>query len=263
VAAKSFIENLELQIASRSRQVVICPGNHDLKWSDEPEVKDNKVTTVSGDAREEYNRFYRQLFYQDANEFMTMGRRLLLGQAHPIEIASLNSSHLQQEKGHFQGHGFTGEDQRRQVEEEMNWKSRNKHPRTTRILVVHHDVLPTSFTERLQKEAPYSLMLDAEGLLQWATKNRIDIILHGHKHQPSYNVIQRPLRNGEMHTVHVLAAGSAGVKSGHLAEINRNTVTVLTFENESVHCETYPVRPSASTEDPIERHTHTLSLSAS
>jgi 3',5'-cyclic AMP phosphodiesterase CpdA len=258
--AKNFVDNLRTWVASKSGQLVVCPGNHDLKWTKDPSNKQKKVDVAGEEARKEYVRFYRELFYQDPNDFMTMGRRLLLDRAFPVEIASLNSSFLQQEKEHFQGHGFTGENQRRQVAQKMDWESENKNPRTIRIVVVHHDVLPTSFTDRLQKEAPYSLMLDAEGLLQWATELRVDVILHGHKHQPAYNALRRPHPIGDTHTIHVVGMGSAGVKSDHLAEIRQNVVGVLTFEENQLRCDTFFVRPNAPAEK-SDSHSYLLSLS--
>jgi hypothetical protein len=52
--------------------------------------------------------FYENLFYMKPNEYISPGRRFLLGKAVPVEIVCLNSSYLTQHKDLFQGAWFPG-----------------------------------------------------------------------------------------------------------------------------------------------------------
>jgi len=151
-------------------------------------------------------------------------------------VALLNSSLLQQSPGSFQGHGFVGDPQLRHVAQEMGWNKPAEGGRAFRVLVVHHHLLPVTFREDPVDGRLYSIALDAEAIMRWIVKHRVDVVLHGHMHQPFYVTITRPEtpQAGTPHTFAVFGAGSAGVEASHLGEPRRNMFATLTFSSEAV-----------------------------
>lgn len=94
----------------------ICPGNHDLKFSEKPYAEDDKVTIAYDSSKEAYIDFYRQVFGADPTESLYSIRRFLTPDLVPIEVIAINSCLLQQDKDHFRGMGYVGNDQRNEIE---------------------------------------------------------------------------------------------------------------------------------------------------
>lgn len=93
----------------------ICPGNHDLKFSEKPYAEDDKVTIAYDSSKEAYIDFYRQVFGADPTESLYSIRRFLTPDLVPIEVIAINSCLLQQDKDHFRGMGYVGNDQRNEI----------------------------------------------------------------------------------------------------------------------------------------------------
>ena len=244
--AKEFIRKLTFWSPLGSDQIALGPGNHDLCFSDDPADKNKPISVVGDDSREAYSNFYQDLFYVAPNEFLSCGKRFLMSKAIPVDIACLNSSYLQQLKSAFQGHGFIGEKQMEDLAKQMNWQPDPDIPRAYRIVVLHHHLLPTTYSASPEANYPYSVVLDAEALSRWIVKHRVDLVLHGHMHQPFYARISRPIdvNNPQEggHEFTVIGMGSSGVK-GELGEINLNTVGFLTFERDEVTVSVHSVHP--------------------
>jgi 3',5'-cyclic AMP phosphodiesterase CpdA len=232
--ARSFVGRINSWVALRSDQLAVIPGNHDVRFSANPADKNAPITVAGPESREEYGRFYQDLFYLAPNEYMSCGRRFLLGKAIPVEIVCLNSSLLEQRREAFQGHGFIGQGQMDDASERMGWRTDSNATHAYRIVVLHHHILPTTYSMRAEVNYPYSVVLDAEALTRWVIKHRVSLILHGHMHQPFCAKVSRPLDvekpGGGWYEFHVLGMGSSGV-SGELGEVGKNTIGLLTFEN--------------------------------
>jgi hypothetical protein len=230
------------QVMSWSRldayRIVIGPGNHDLRFSNTPFDKGAEISQAPEVARAGYEHFYRQLYFLNANEFLSCGRRFLLAGAVPIEIVSLNSALLQQVEETFQGHGFVGEEQMRNAAQEFGWRDDDESPRPFRVVMLHHHVLPVSHREVPVAGRTYSVVLDAGALMRWAVRHRVDLILHGHMHQPFVGRLSLPIQGEgiarDWHTLTVAAMGSSGVHRNHLGDIGRNTFGLLRFDSEGV-----------------------------
>ncbi len=226
--------------------VVLCPGNHDLKFSEDSSNKGNPVSVALASARKAYEHFYQDLFFKKPNRFLSCGRRFLLGGAVPVEIAALNTSLLSQEKGFFQGHGFLGDEQLEDAAKQMGWESEAAGPRACRIVVVHHHVIPVTFREEPKSGALYSVVLDAEALSRWLVKHRVDLVLHGHMHQSFCAQVARPVDlrrpDGRWHQFWVVGLGSTGVK-GHLGEDGKNLYGTLSFNSSSIEVKLYTIDP--------------------
>ncbi len=249
-AARTFIRELIAKTGKtdRAERVALCPGNHDLRFSDTPWEKGSPIVASTAAARHEFNSFYRRLFSEPPNQFLSMGRRFLLGGAVPVEIVCLNSSLLQQDAGAFQGHGFIGQPQLRHAAAEAGWGARGAdadEPRAVRIVVVHHHLLPVIDQLRPERQGYYSTPLDAEALARWLVKHRVDLVLHGHMHQPFCVEVHRgeslTTPRDQWHTFTVCGLGSSGVSSDHRPPATPNLAATLKFNTRSVTIEMFAV----------------------
>lgn len=249
--AKHFVTEGLNWMPMQSDQIAICPGNHDLKFSTNPSKKGQPVTIVKDDYKAAYSKFYQDIFYLAPNRFLSCGRRFLLGKSIPVDIVCLNSSSLQQQKKAFQGQGFIGQEQMNDAAEKMGWQAGAAVSRGIRIVVLHHHILPTTFSERPEPNYMYSVVLDEEALARWIVDHRINMVLHGHMHQPFCAKVSRPINLQEAepnwHEFYVLGMGSSGVRQDHLGEVAKNTIGLLTFDRRSVTVRVlsvHPVNPS-------------------
>lgn len=244
--AQSFLENCVSWSHLDWYDFLICPGNHDLAFSDDPADKDQPVKMASDVATKGYRELYNQLFFQQPNDYLASGRRYLLGNSFPVEVVGLNSSLLQQEEDLFQGNGFLGDDQLSAVKKEMEWDETDD-PRAMRIVVVHHHVIPVNYRLKAVRGRSYSVVLDAEAMIRWALDCKVDLILHGHMHEPFYTELTRPRRfydaNENMQEIAVLGMGSSGVDHDHIDNGKRNLCAVLDFSWNDVRVTYYEISP--------------------
>ncbi|PTL84249.1 metallophosphoesterase [Vitiosangium sp. GDMCC 1.1324] len=231
----------------------ICPGNHDLAFTQRTEAKDAPIERTFDMAKEAYAAFYARLFNLRPNSHLSSGHRYLLGASHPVEIVCLNSSWLEQRKGFFQGHGFVGDEQLREAAESFGWnKKGDDEGRPYRIVMLHHHLVPVTYRAQPAPSAAYSVILDAEALMEWVVQYRVDLVLHGHMHQPSYIKLSKPTqlkgRLTGLHEFHVLGMGSTGVVREDVGAVGKNTFGVLRFGASGVTVTFY----SISDTDPSE-----------
>ncbi len=235
------------------QHLAVAPGNHDIKFSDTPEKPDTPVSAASKDAREAFAGFYKTLFHKPPNEFLCSGRRFLVGNSIPVEVALLNSSLLEQSPegavAHFQGQGFVGQSQLDLVTKQLGW---NVIPagKTVRIVVLHHHVIPGVYAEEAKYGANYSVVLDSGRLQQWLFKNRVDLVLHGHQHGSYFARLATPsttdpeaVKPVEWPTVYVVGLGSAGIVAAKRPNNVPNMFAALTFEGLKVTVDMVSVDP--------------------
>jgi 3',5'-cyclic AMP phosphodiesterase CpdA len=210
-------------------QLIVVPGNHDLEFTHTPWKKGAKVALASSTARRQYEKFYAEVRHHSASPHLSMGARLLLGGAVPVEVVGLNSSALQQKAGHFQGHGFVGQDQLDEAARQMRWIRPAPAVRAYRIAVLHHHVVPMTPRHDPKADERYSVVLDAGALLTWLADHRVDLVLHGHEHQPGVSTVTTLDRDSHPHTLTIVASGSTGAAPGLIGEIRYNLFALADF----------------------------------
>lgn len=247
---RRLLEEMQEWARLDSYDLMICPGNHDLAFSQDPAEKGNLVDDrLTEHARGAYSQFYREIFFREPNLSLSSGRKFLLGGALPVEIVCLNSSRLEQTRGLFQGHGFLGDDQLSDAADQMGWNPGSDGPTAFRIVVVHHHLLPVTYREEPAHGRSYSVLLDSEALARWIVKHRVRLVLHGHMHQPFRVKVSHPVdladpETKDWHTFHVVALGSTGVERGHLGTIGKNTFGLLRFEKDHLRIEVHTLDPA-------------------
>jgi 3',5'-cyclic AMP phosphodiesterase CpdA len=182
---REFLRGVQSWSKLTDYQIVLCPGNHDVRFSDDPGDLEKEVTVAPDEARASYEHLYEDLYNLVPNEFISLGRRFLLSRTFSVEVASINSSLLEQSPGAFQGDGFVGDPQLNDVAAQFGWEEGDRGPRPYGMVMLHHHVVPVTYREIPEKGRSYSVVLDAGALTRWAARYRIDLILHGHMHQPS------------------------------------------------------------------------------
>lgn len=236
--ALSFMQDINSIYGLNSSLYAIVPGNHDISFSDE-EFDEKKPVTVAYDkAKESYVNFYRKYFGVEPRETLFSVHRFLTNNLQPFEIICLNSCLLQQEKGHFQGMGFVGNDQLVEVEKCMKETQDSK---SFRILVMHHHLLPVLFKEEPKADRMYSMMLDSEAISQFIVRNGIRLVLHGHTHKEFYSEIIRKVDDDKKFKYYVVGVGSVGVVGEELSESRPNMFAVLNVKNDKVTINEYAI----------------------
>ncbi|EFA6869710.1 TPA: metallophosphoesterase, partial [Escherichia coli] len=184
---------------------------------------------------------------REPEENLSQGRKFLLGGHKVVEIAALNSCVLQQVKDSFLGMGFVGEQQLSDVAKSMGWMNDSggdilKKKGVIRIAMLHHHLTSINEVEDAYLDSRYSVTLDAERLLRWVVRHKVDYILHGHMHRSSFITITKKLSplepvtdSNPEHTFQIVSLGSSGVVSSELPSQDcANYACVLDFSGEKL-----------------------------
>ncbi len=231
-----FIQELRSVYGLEAHHFVVVPGNHDIQWSaqDADNYEPGKpVTREANESEQNYRDFYKKVFGLAANEYLSLGRRVILSNYVPVDIVGLNSSRLEQK--HFAGYGYVSLEQLDDAAERMRW-STSKSKLTRRVLVLHHHLVPVTPKEELEYGRLYSLTLDAGQLTYRAQELGVDLVMHGHMHQPFVSTVSRAARGSgfSSRTMGIHGAGSAGVKRELTGEIGKNSYSVFDFDEDGI-----------------------------
>jgi 3',5'-cyclic AMP phosphodiesterase CpdA len=178
--AAKFIRDISSWANLTASQVLVCPGNHDLAFTNEPWTKGTRATEMGEAAVAEYKRFYEQLYEEKPRDDLACGRRFWIPDGGMVDTVSLNSSVLQQIPDAFQGQGFLGAPQLRETAEAMKWSPVSDRARAYRICMLHHHVVPILHREHPKLGTAASVVHDAGALMRWFAENEVDLVLHGH-----------------------------------------------------------------------------------
>jgi 3',5'-cyclic AMP phosphodiesterase CpdA len=232
--ALDFIERLKSEFGLESYHFIVIPGNHDIKWVDDPAEKPigdkaQKVKFPAEEAKRNFRNFYTKLFGIPPNNFFSQGRRFLLNNYITVDVIGLSSSELEQT--HFAGYGYVGAEQLQAAIREMGWEEGK--PRTTyRLVTLHHHLMPVVPEEEIKGyDKNYSITLDAGYIIYGCLTREVDMVVHGHQHQPFTGAIMRSQGGKKFkagRTLIVNAAGSAGVEKKHIPSGN-NFYTIYNF----------------------------------
>ncbi|MPU10970.1 metallophosphoesterase family protein [Escherichia coli] len=257
--ALNFIKDVSSSLSLTTDDIIICPGNHDVGLVSKDEyfkIVGKPVTdkpwkilaeNYHSESKLNYIKFYRDFFQREPEENLSQGRKFLLGGHKVVEIAALNSCVLQQVKDSFLGMGFVGEQQLSDVAKSMGWMNDSggdilKKKGVIRIAMLHHHLTSINEVEDAYLDSRYSVTLDAERLLRWVVRHKVDYILHGHMHRSSFITITKKLSplepvtdSNPEHTFQIVSLGSSGVVSSELPSQDcANYACVLDFSGEKL-----------------------------
>ncbi|WFC12681.1 metallophosphoesterase [Aeromonas salmonicida] len=226
----------------------ITPGNHDFGFYNPEADKDvyeipleagQELSSVIYARRAPYTDFYKNLFGKECeNKFFAIGRRFIFGLCQPVEFVFINSTHIQQHGRSYQGHAFIGDEQLTLLKDKMGWNHpRGKPKQVIRIAVMHHHLLPVSYTDTPCFNGSYSTILDGERLAKWLAEHEVEYLLHGHMHQNYHSKIIRPIHTNKsidthnpLREINILSLGSSGVKVQYTSPSSQgNYACILDF----------------------------------
>jgi 3',5'-cyclic AMP phosphodiesterase CpdA len=236
--AVNFLRDLHSLIGLEPEHFVIVPGNHDIQWSETNDDDYDRAKPVSNPpkmAENNYREFFKKFLKLDSNEFLSMGRRYVLGNYVSVDIIGLNSCRLEQK--HFAGYGFTGIGQVDKAAESMKWQHENFRAKY-RILVIHHHLIPVTSVRAIDSyDTNYSLTLDASQLTFRALDLKVDLFVHGHMHQPFASNISRAANNSgfpHSQSLAIHGTGSTGAKRKYLGSIGKNCYSIYEFDENGI-----------------------------
>lgn len=257
-----FYKHLNSTTSLKMERIGFCPGNHDVSFSDikdpdtlkalkklysmqtkissrtklnKSERESLKAIKLTGSASENYKKHFKNVVGVQPNEFLSMGNKYLVAGQRSVEICFLNSNSLQQHSFSFQGHGFVGRKQMEHAEKEMGWgKQNNKIYGGTRIVVLHHNLLPVTYCLDTYIGEQVSMIYDSQAIITWCYENDVDIILHGHTHERSIKKLTQVTDDNHKKSLWIIGLGSSGAHSSHLVPGTRNEFAEFDFSEEMV-----------------------------
>jgi predicted phosphohydrolase len=234
--AKQFIDDVKSWAKLGSSEVLVCPGNHDFAFSTEPWTKGTPATELTDASTANYRAFYQEVYQVKPLPEFACGRRMCVPNGQMVDIASLNSSFLQQVPDAFQGQGFIGGPQLENTASAMRWSRDRSRPKAFRICMLHHHVVPILHREHPDVGKAASVVYDAGALMRWIVENEVDLVLHGHMHLPSLVKEKRALdypKQEKWHEVTIAALGSSGVVASHRPN-EQNSYGIIQFLRDGV-----------------------------
>lgn len=231
--AKSFIKELLERAALRPEQLSIVPGNHDIAYMapDPSSVSSSFPNEACAEAKRLYREFYESIYNTSANKYLCSCRRIKLPNELQIEIIGLNSCILQQEEDNFV-QGYVGANQWHEIQTQLNMNP-NVPTYTYRILLLHHHLMSTSiYSERPEKGKNYNILLDAGSVSHNIRRYNIKLVIHGHGHESGHDYSAPRKKKGEEFApspYDVISMGSAG--SSDLPSGEKNSFGILDFES--------------------------------
>lgn len=251
--AHKFLYDMSSAYSIPPSSLILCPGNHDMEYSKEEYKDDDEAVLTYNEAKANYIDFYEKTRQTRSNEFNNSIQRFISVNGQLIEIISLNTCILQQDRQHFRGMGYVGINQLDVIKKELKNTQRMN---TTRILVMHHHLLPVAFSEKPQINPMYSMLLDSESIIQFCISNNITIVLHGHTHQNYYSEILRPFEKTKR-KIAIIGLGSTGAIRDDLTDGYNNQFATLIFESKRICIKVYEIMSNGNNLDdkPITEYT--------
>jgi 3',5'-cyclic AMP phosphodiesterase CpdA len=249
--ATECLNELRSVLGINPQNFVIVPGNHDLGWVNATESTGKAVYELANStARAEYERFFSNWYSVSADNDLSIGRRFFVTGGPTLDVLGLNSSSMQQTENVFAGLGRIPDAAYKRSADALSW-SEGLRPAQVRVVLVHHHVLPVSSVESAADSSRgFGLALDAGAQLNRAREYGVNLIVHGHQHQPfvaSYSGI--PLQGAEVaegHAVLVLGGGSAGVQDHHLGAFRHRAFNLLRLHDKGVDVELFATHETAT-----------------
>lgn len=229
-----LIEKLLDVLGLRVNQLIVIPGNHDIQWKPE---KFNNIDPLTGISRDNFNSFLKILNISDQYEkkssfneitfikevFSKSGNRIL-------RILGMDSNLIEGPKA--SGIGYIGNNVMQdayKLLEESNQRNKSIKNISTWITTHHHVFPATSPKVQSAYNKNISLIANTAQLLSFANHNNVEMILHGHEHQPSITITRRwpSSNNKSLHPLVSLGAGSFGGNESITSPYARNQYYII------------------------------------
>jgi hypothetical protein len=195
----------------KTTSLCVVAGNHDINWK--PELLDNVES--NGVSKDNYFTFLEALGIpvEDAScvEISSESGRKKL------RIYGLDSNLVESPRAG--GIGYINPKSLKNTEKQINdfdKKSKGQAVNQDFVnwVVTHHHVFPATSAKAVQaSEKQVSVLANSSELLNFAINNNIEIILHGHEHEPFVNVARMWAANNSKTFGSVVSIGAGSISS--------------------------------------------------
>lgn len=242
--------------------LVVIPGNHDIKWTNDSTYSHDAVVQVAPDtATEPYRKFYRDLFRHDPHRLLCMSRRYILPPGMVLDICALNSSSLETGKHFLAGMGRIQESSFQEVVNAMGW---HESPGLAlRLLALHHHLVPTEDLEPPGEYAKgFGMAIDAPRIQRLAAKYGVQLAMHGHKHRlfvwhsSVYELPEETQERWYRGGLSIIGGGSAGSTE---TDGGKNYFNLIDIKSDGITLQAYRSR-NRSAFDPLSSWKARLSI---
>jgi calcineurin-like phosphoesterase family protein len=208
-------------------KIALVPGNHDIQWRPDEFAKKHGITGAV--SRENFDRFYRNVIGHSP-EFPEIRRFTTRDKSETVDLVCLDSNYV--EGLDAAGIGMIEPNSLSAIGSKLAALAPNEEqPRRAVWFISHHHYLPVCDVEVINaSERKVSVMANASHVLNIARDLDVEVILHGHQHQPFLCYASRWM--GSMETkkfrpVLIVGAGSVAAKREHLGPIAQNHYFLL------------------------------------
>ncbi|WP_281276241.1 metallophosphoesterase family protein [Shewanella atlantica] len=187
------------------------PGNHDSSWKDEESsIKSNEpleLTIKKKYINLEQHPFFSSLLNNAAFRDMYSSPYGSIWDSEEITVVGINSSARDSIETNVHHGSIALQDLNIIKEEVGKLDTKDK----VKVLLTHHH--PKNYTDRTFQDNDFSIMQNADAFLRFATSSEFDVIVHGHKHIPRFDIHSDSLN----YPIVALSAGSfsASLKDYH------------------------------------------------
>jgi 3',5'-cyclic AMP phosphodiesterase CpdA len=223
--AKEVIEEMLTEICVHKDRALLIPGNHDVRW-DPGEFASTPLQNRA--SRETFDAFLALLGKvpvagADVLEIASRSRKVVL------RIIGLDSNRV--EGPEAAGIGFVSHQSLSEAKSMLEASDmRNESATRLTWIAVHHHIFPAASSGLAEAQRKkISVMANAAEILDYANQWKVEMILHGHEHQPSVTVARRwPVDVGDVFApIAAVGAGSFGVVRDFLGHFSRNHYYII------------------------------------
>lgn len=226
--AEKIIMDILNTISLSKEKLVIVAGNHDLNWKPsefaEIMLSNNKVS------REPYDNFVKKLGKNIKNPLVELTSIISKSGRKKLRILAIDSNYV--EGPNSSGIGYIPKEVLHIARDLLDKDEVSEsHEKIYNWIITHHHIFPVgSVFLDAARQKDVSVMGNAPEILNNAIQWNVELILHGHQHQPS--VIKAECWLGgssklNFSPIAVVGAGSCSAKRELLGPVSRNHYYII------------------------------------
>jgi 3',5'-cyclic AMP phosphodiesterase CpdA len=225
--ARIVVEEIMNRLRLSPDRVLMIPGNHDITW-DQPSPTLAPSHHGKAASRQNYDIFFELVMKRKPPaeaELLAVPSRS--GQ-NKLRVLGLDSNRVEAKEA--AGLGFVSREAFQEAARLLEADPIDGYARVFTWAAVHHHVFPATAVRLEQAQSrKVSLMGNTSELQEYAGQWQVEVILHGHEHQPSVTVSHRwPMGRSHSFTpLTAIGAGSFSVNRELLGPLSRNHYYVL------------------------------------
>lgn len=211
--------------------IALVPGNHDIQWR--PGEFSQRQGANNSVSRENFDRFYHDVVGHSP-DFPEITRLRSRNGSEIVDVVCLDSNHV--EGPETAGIGMIDPSSLDIVTRKLATAAAPEKPEQRRRvwLMSHHHYIPVCDVDTADAmNRKVSVMANASRVLNLARSIDVEVIVHGHQHQPFLCQLSRWMGatdNGRFRPMLLIGAGSAGAKREYLGPIAQNQYFLLILQ---------------------------------